>query len=113
MDEQEKQMAKTHAVRATTQAKHAARNGLKATREVAEGVAEDVVEEAQDQGKKFVGTAQDAAKASKRLSPSVIGFIASETGQGFLGVAVAIGAGMFAAHRFQAAKNSVKGVIQQ
>lgn len=101
MDETEKAHAKDLAARGGRQARHAVRNGVKATAVAADAIGEDIEE-----------GAEKVVETGKRLSPAALGFMASETGQGFLGIAVAIAASLFAARKFRGAVETRKAVIR-
>lgn len=101
MDEQEKREASVHAARAAEQAKHAAKNAGRAAKDIADPLLADAAEELRDTGEKLEGTAQDAAKAAKRLNPGGLAALTGNTGQGFLALSVALYASAIAYSKFR------------
>lgn len=97
MDEQNKEQAKTHGRRAASQAKNAAKNTGRALRDVAEPVAEDVREGVED-------TIDRGVETAKKVDPVAVARGLSKTGQGFIGLSVAVTAATFAANRFLKAR---------
>lgn len=104
-NEAAKQEAKEKSKRAGREAVHAAKNLKDAAAAAGEVAADAVRDEAHDVAQKAEGTAHDAARVAKRVDAKVLGWVASDTGQGLIGVAVVIFAGTFAANKFRAAKN--------
>lgn len=99
------------AKRAGSQAKAATKTSGRALKAAAEPVVETVAEEAQDTADKLEGTAQDAARAAKKVNLGVLRRISSDTGVGFLALSVAIYAGAVAYDKFRQAASGRKQVI--
>jgi hypothetical protein len=101
MDEQEKAAAKELAGRGVRQARHAAKNTAKATAYAADAIGDDIQE-----------GAEKVVEAGKRINPKALTFISSETGMGFLALALGVGAFAFAGRRFSGAIAARKQVVK-
>lgn len=102
-NEAAKKAAKEQAKRAGRQTMHAAKNMKNAAKSAAGPAADAVVDGAQALGEEAAEKAKIVENAAKRIDARVLGWMASDTGQGLLGVSVVIFAGAFAARKFRAA----------
>lgn len=101
MNDEEKEAAAEHAKQALGQGKAAVRNATEAAKSVAEPVAEAAAEEVKDNVHKLEGTAQDAAKAVRRVSPESLAHRAADAGWGCFALSVSIYAGAIAFNKFR------------
>jgi hypothetical protein len=112
-NEAAKQEAKEQAKRAGRHTVHAAKNIKEAAKTAAAPAADAVVEGVHELGEEAAEKAKVVERAAKRIDTRVLGWMASDTGQGFLGVAVVVFAGGFAFRKFRAVGKGAEVLKEQ
>jgi hypothetical protein len=111
LSDENAQEAKSRAKTAGTQAKHAARNTGRAAKAAAQAGADVAEDVAEDAAERVEDVAEEAFEAAKRINVGVLGKMSSDTGVGFLALAVCIYSGTVAYAKFRQAASGSSQII--